>query len=119
MKKLSFLFAVLLLTALLAGCGQNNAQPQTTADAAPQETQGTKLTSSLPGAVDPKDPKQIARSLVDHELSELIEAIGEPISADYASSCLGPGQDGALQYEGFTVYTYREGDHEIVREVEG
>ena len=119
MKKISLLLAVFMLIALLAGCGKVEAQPQASAAPAPQETQGTKLTSTLPGAADPNDPVQIARSLIEHDLSELIEAIGEPISADYASSCLGPGQDGALQYDGFVVVTYREGDFEIVKEVEG
>ena len=46
--------------------------------------------------------------------AELIAAIGEPISADYASSCLGSGEDGILEYEDFLVYTYRNGESERV-----
>ena len=37
-------------------------------------------------------------------------AIGEPDNSSYASSCLGPGEDGELYYDGFTVYTYRDPD---------
>ena len=55
--------------------------------------------------------------MIGEEVSKLIEAIGEPDSADYASSCLGPGEDGELQYDGFTVYTYKEGDSEVIQNV--
>ena len=41
-------------------------------------------------------------------MDELIAAIGEPNSSDYAPSCLGEGEDGNLYYDGFTVYTYRD-----------
>ena len=43
-------------------------------------------------------------------LSELQEKIGLPESENYASSCLGDGEDGELHYSGFTVYTYRDTD---------
>lgn len=113
MKKICILLTVLLLLSLTSGC-KDGAETE-----APQETAGTKLTSTLPGAADPNDPRQIAESLIDHDVSELIAAIGEPQSSDYVTSCLGPGQDGELVYDGFTVFTYREGDYEIVMEVEG
>ena len=41
-----------------------------------------------------------------------------PEYSDYAQSCLGTGEDGNLYYDGFTVYTYREGDVETIRIVE-
>ena len=47
-------------------------------------------------------------------VSELYAAIGKPISADYAPSCLIDGDDGELVYDGFVVYTEREGDSETV-----
>ena len=47
----------------------------------------------------------------------LIAAIGSPISSSYAPSCLGPGEDGELIYNGFTVYTYRENGVETVEDV--
>ena len=43
--------------------------------------------------------------------------VGVVMEKDYASSCLGPGKDGNLVYDGFTVYTYKEGSSEIVRVV--
>lgn len=58
--------------------------------------------------------KEIAESLMSHPVSELYQAIGEPLSSDYASSCTGPGQDGELNYDGFKVYTYREGNSEKI-----
>ena len=45
-------------------------------------------------------------------------AIGEPVSSDYAPSCLGEGEDGNLYYDGFTVYTYRDDTGETVSYVE-
>ena len=51
-------------------------------------------------------------------VEELYELVGQPESSDYAPSCLGPGEDGNLYYDGFTVYTYRENDTETVRVVE-
>lgn len=65
-----------------------------------------------------KSPKEIAESYVDKSLSGLIAEIGEPGSSDYAPSCLGDGEDGELFYDGFTVYTYREGEKETVTYVE-
>lgn len=44
------------------------------------------------------------------EVDDLIDALGEPASTTYVSSCLGDGEDGQLEYEGFTVYTYRDAD---------
>ena len=56
------------------------------------------------------EQKIIAESYIGKEVSELYDAIGEPESVSYASSCLGSGEDGELVYNGFTVYTYKEGD---------
>ena len=48
---------------------------------------------------------------------EYAHTSGEPLERNYAPSCLGGGEDGELVYEGFTVYTYREGDRETVTDV--
>lgn len=64
------------------------------------------------------DPKSVAESYIDKSLSGLVAAIGQPNSSDYAPSCLGDGEDGELFYNGFTVYTYREGNEETVIYVE-
>ena len=61
--------------------------------------------------------RELAREYLDRDAAELIEALGEPLERNYAPSCLGGGEDGELVYEGFTVYTYREGDRETVTDV--
>ncbi len=71
--------------------------------------------SAIPAT--PEDLKAIAESFVTRPVEELYAAIGEPDSADYGPSCLGPGEDGELIYEGFTVYTYRENGVETVNVV--
>lgn len=56
-----------------------------------------------------------AESLIGHPVSDLYAAIGRPTNGSvYASSCNGPGEDGMLFYDGFTVYTYRENGEEKV-----
>lgn len=54
---------------------------------------------------------------IGQSVSSMISAIGAPNSSSYAPSCLGAGEDGELLYDGFTVYTYREGDSETVQDV--
>ena len=58
-----------------------------------------------------------ARAYIGQSASNLIAALGSPISSSYAPSCLGPGEDGELIYSGFTVYTYRENGVETVEDV--
>ena len=61
---------------------------------------------------------ELAKSYVDKPLAELQAEIGEPVSSNYVSSCLIPGgEDGELQYDGFTVYTVKSGDSETVQDV--
>ncbi len=62
--------------------------------------------------------KANALKYVGSDVSALIAAIGNPISKSYAQSCLGAGQDGVLRYQGFTVYTYKEGGKESIQSVE-
>jgi hypothetical protein len=64
------------------------------------------------------DAVQKARKLKDRPVSELYDAIGEPDSEDAAPSCMGPGEDVNLYYDGFTVYTYREGNKQTVVDAE-
>ena len=61
--------------------------------------------------------RALAQEYLERDAEELIEALGEPLERNYAPSCLGDGEDGELVYEGFTVYTYREGDRETVTDV--
>ena len=53
---------------------------------------------------------ETAVAYIGKPLSDLQEKIGLPESENYASSCLGDGEDGELYYQGFTVYTYRDTD---------
>ena len=54
---------------------------------------------------------------LEKDVEDLIGELGEPLERSYAPSCLGDGEDGILVYEGFTVYTYREGGRETVIDV--
>ena len=64
------------------------------------------------------DKKALAESCIEKDISELYALIGEPSSSEYAPSCLVEGEDGTLYYDGFVVYTTREGDVETVYYVE-
>ena len=57
-----------------------------------------------------KDALHTAQEMIGEDISSLTAAIGEPDNSSYVSSCLGPGEDGELYYDGFTVYTYRDPD---------
>lgn len=61
--------------------------------------------------------RELALRYLEKDAADLIEELGEPLERSYAPSCLGSGEDGELRYEGFTVYTYREGDRETVKDV--
>lgn len=80
----------------------------------------TQEATEVPTTVSGVDQEVLAKaqSCIDKTVEELIALIGEPLTWDYFSSCLGDGKDGVLQYDGFYVQTYREGDTEIVRYVE-
>ena len=134
-KALVFLLAVLLLLSLSA-CGSTapapSPEPPVTSEPAPaapapslssvlpgSELQQTSSASAAEGSALDEAAYEAARALIGEDVSALYDAIGEPSGSDYAPSCLKPGQgeDGALYYEGFTVATYREGETEIVWDV--
>lgn len=62
--------------------------------------------------------KSDAQAYIGKSASSLISDIGAPLSTSYSSSCLGDGEDGELKYNGFTVYTYKEGNNENVIDVD-
>lgn len=121
MKKRLFpvlLFFVLMTLLLLCACGNKNVNPQTAPTAEPaQETADLAPADSIEEAQPEVDKRELAETMVGKSMSELIELIGEPLSSDYAPSCLGPGEDGEHHYDGFIVYTYREGDMERIDEI--
>lgn len=76
-------------------------------------------------ATPPPEPEDEANALyeqaqeyIGRPAAELFEAIGEPESSQYASSCeVDGGEDGMQFYEGFYVWTLRTEDEELVRAV--
>lgn len=88
----------------------------TTAPTAPSTT-AAPTTTAAPEPTEPVDLRSIALNYIGQSVSSLYAAIGYPNSSSYASSCVGPGEDGELYYNGFTVYTYRENDVETVVDV--
>ena len=91
------------------------AEPEETA--APAET--PEATPEAPAFDEEK--YNAALALKGEDISLLYEAIGEPLEAYYAPSCMndenGRAEDGELIYEGFYVASYRDGDKEIVWDV--
>ena len=140
MKKTIAIILALMMVLSLAACGGEKETidsiggqdgPEVTATATPAVTpEPTPAPETTPEATpapevtsepveEPKDDlKTTAESFIGAALEELIAAIGEPESSDYAPSCLGPGEDGNLYYDGFVVYTYREDGTETVEYVE-
>jgi len=148
MKKTIAIMLALMMLLSLAACGVDNKTemagvtviggqdgPEVTVTATPTQTpeptpapEVTPESTTEPTAeatpepverpVPQNDLKTTAESLIGAAVEELIAAIGEPESSDYAPSCIGPGEDGNLYYEGFIVYTYREDGTETVEYVE-
>ena len=132
MKKIVILLLAVVLLLGLCACGKEeaaptepvlNVQPKEEAAVVPEapetviETQASAEAApetSAPAA----DKKALSEICIDKDISELYARIGEPESSDYAPSCMVEGEDGSLYYDGFVVYTTREGDVETVYYVE-
>ena len=134
MKAIRNLFAILLCLVMvfsLAACGTSPSSAGTPASEAPEPEASALPSAELPDAVLTESEENRtqeetaeetaldrAKAYIDRPLSELKEEFGEPNSASYVTSCLGPGQDGELVYDDFTVITYQEGDTETVTYVD-
>ena len=128
MRRIAALLLLLCLALSLCACGaKEEAQapanmestlPGTTAEESAAVADEAPAAESTAEADPLAETKAAILALKDHPVAELYELIGEPESSDYAPSCLGPGEDGCLYYEGFTVYTYRENGNEVVYDVE-
>ena len=125
MKRVITVLLCLALALALCACGgktesekpanMQSSLPATTAaeeEPAPSEAPAAEDAAAVEEAV------QKALKLKDRPVSELYNAIGEPVSEDSAPSCMGSGEDVNLYYDGFTVYTYKEGDSQIVVDAE-
>lgn len=120
MKKLILSVLCLVLVLSLAACGSASQPTEGTTEAAATNGASDTTTSAAVDTTAAQDPAELAKSCIDKSVDELFALIGEPESSDYAPSCLNPGQgeDGMLYYDGFVVYTYKEGDTETVEDVE-
>ena len=125
MKKALTVLLAALLALSLAACGDAGTEPTaapteepaatepaaTEPAAEPEETEPAAEPEETEPAAEPEDSLlETAKTFEGADVNELIAAIGEPESSDYAPSCLGEGEDGNLYYDGFTVYTYRDTD---------
>ena len=82
----------------------------------------SKPAASAPAETKPAEPAKPtaaqASGYVGSSASALESALGAPTSKSYSPSCMGEGEDGIWTYDGFTVYTYREGGSETVEAVQ-
>lgn len=108
--------AAALLLSLTACVSKENGSKESSRPPASVVSDASAVPSATASsALTPEQMKQIANGLLDHSVTELYEKIGYPLSSSYSSSCNGPGEDGELYYDGFTVYTYKEeGKGEVI-----
>ena len=118
---MKYLLAICLCMMLvLSACGG-------TADPTTPSTPSTPSNPSNPSTpTNPSDPTQGAKTPAEQvalaltfegkPIEELYALIGQPNSSDYVPSCLGGegSEDGNLYYDGFIVYTLKDGDSETV-----
>ena len=112
------LCAVLVLS--LAGCGGTKAEtagpteaPAVTAAPTEAPAAAPSPTEAPAAAAAPEKADSETAALVEKILAmegqpveDLYALVGQPNSSDYTPSCLVTGgQDGQLEYDGFTVYT--------------
>ncbi len=132
MKKAVFIVLLAVLLFSLSACGSSSDTPAsspapTSAPPAPSAASvlpGSGMQASPADSSSAEAPSldeaalEAARACIGEDVAALYDAIGEPMDSSYAPSCLKPGgEDGELYYNGFTVATIREGDKEIVWDV--
>ena len=142
-NKLFSLFLILVLALSLCACGGKDTAPRPESGEASAAAESTA--APAPEVSAPEQPAipalpdaglheqeetpepyaeaeiaqrlELAKSFLEKDVQDLIDALGEPLERSYAPSCLGTGEDGELRYEGFSVYTFREGERETVIDV--
>lgn len=128
MKKMIVMLLALCLMLSMAACGGKETPAEDVKIEAAPKVESVTPVETVPPTEAPTeaavqetvaaDLKALAESCIDKDISELYALIGEPDASEYAPSCLVEGEDGALYYDGFVVYTTREGDVETVYYVE-
>lgn len=131
MKKLIALLLAAMMILGLCACGKDPVEVPADNDPVVQDptenenpVEDPTEPATEPSEEQPTEPEksafELAQECIDLPVEDLYALIGEPESSDYAPSCLNPevGEDGNLYYDGFIVYTYREGDTETVSYVE-
>lgn len=125
MKKIIAMTLCALLALGMAACGEAGPADTKTPEesSAAVETAAPAPAETVPGestdeGTGNESLLETAKQFEGKPVEELIAAVGEPESSDYAPSCLGDGEDGNLYYDGFTVYTYKDDSGEIVNYVE-
>ena len=144
MKKIArglIICLLLVLTAMLTGCGEKQEPAQSTAavqtpaaeqtapaeekqaaaeeepEKAPEQT--PSVTETEPSeAPEASGALETALSFVDQDAQLLLDALGEPNERQYEASCSGPGDDGIWLYDEITVFTYRENGVETIVDAE-
>lgn len=125
MKRVICLLLCLLIVLALCACGSAkesekpaDMQSSLPVTAAAEEEPAESEAPVSDEAAAAQEAVQKALKLKNRPVSELYDAIGEPESEDAAPSCMGPGEDVNLYYDGFTVYTYKEGNEQTVVDAE-
>ncbi len=123
-KRFFSIFFVLVMLFSLCACGAEEKKPEDMESVLPGTNSQVEVENDESGeepsessAPVENENKEIAEDLIGEDVSKLYDAIGEPSDSSYAESCLGPGEDGELHYDGFTVYTYKENSSEIIQNV--
>ena len=135
MKRLMIAALALIMSICLCACGSSqtpaaegtNPQPLSPVmDTAPASDSSAAEPAALPPASETDaQPEETspsryteAQEYIGRSAAELIAALGEPQSSEYASSCdVENAEDGMLQYDGFYVWTLKTADEELVRDV--
>ena len=139
MKKILVCLLLIGLMSGLCACGGGAPEPTPEPTATPEPTpditqilaasasdaeqaaQNMPPASSTDTMILDEEKYALALECVGLTVEEMYEVIGEPLDAQYQSSCEGEegeeAEDGMLLYEGFYVWTVRTQEHEIVRDV--
>ena len=125
MKRMIALLLCLVMALALCACGgkTESEKPADMQSSLPGTTASAEEPAETEAPVSDRDTAiaeavQKTLKLKDRPVSELYDAIGEPESEDAAPSCMGKGEDVNLYYDGFTVYTYKEGNSQVVVDAE-